>query len=249
MQICEMGSLIQGYWFREIRKLTESGHQTAIITTHPDLIIRQVAGKMFSRWGQENFFKYMAENFDFDRIIQYGTETLANLETTLPNPEYKRLTYNIKKLREKRARLQAQVFSKLEKTPLEDKLLQKIIAQNAQLTELLTDYTDTINELLSKRKSIPSRIKVKNLPEDIKYNKLIEESKKLKNLVLMLSCRAETALYNLLPDFYSNAKKDGRQILKEIFTSCADLIPDKGLRTNSTKTNTTNGGRSARIRK
>jgi len=29
---------------------------------------------MFSRWGQENFFKYLAENFDFDRMIQYGTE-------------------------------------------------------------------------------------------------------------------------------------------------------------------------------
>ena len=42
----------------------------------------------------------------------------------------------------------------------------------------------------------------------------------------MLSYRAETALYTLLPDFYCNAKKDGRQILKEIFTSCADLIPD-----------------------
>ena len=226
MRICEMGSLIQGYWFREIRKLTESGHQTSIITTHPDLIIEQVAGKMFSRWGQENFFKYMAENFDFDRMIQYGTEPLANMETTIPNPAYKELTYKIKKCREKRARLQAQLFNKLETATLEDKQLHKIIAQNAQLTEQITDYTDSINELLSKRKSVPSRIKVKNLPEDIKYNRLIEESKKLKNLILMLSYRAETALYSLLPDFYRNAKKDGRQILKEIFTSCADLIPD-----------------------
>ena len=42
----------------------------------------------------------------------------------------------------------------------------------------------------------------------------------------MLSYRAESALYSLLPEVYNNAKKDGRQILKEIFTSCADLIPD-----------------------
>jgi len=226
MQLCELGSLIQGYWFREIRKLTESGHQTSIITTHPDLIMQQVAGKMFSRWGQENFFKYMAENFDFDRMIQYGTEPLANMEASIPNPQYKELTYKIKNMKAKRGRLQAQLLNKLETATLDNELLQKIITQNAKITEQITDYTDSINELLSKRKSVPSRIKVKNLPEDKKYNKLIEESKKLKNLILMLAYRAETALFCLLPDFYCNAKKDGRQILKEIFTSCADLIPD-----------------------
>ena len=64
------------------------------------------------------------------------------------------------------------------------------------------------------------------MPEEKRYNKLIEESKKLKNMVLMLSYRAESALYGLLPEFYANAKKDGRQILKEIFTSDADMIPD-----------------------
>jgi len=226
MQICELGSRIQGYWFREIRKLSESGHQTAIITTHPDLIMQQVAGKMFSRWGQENFFKYLAENFDFDRMIQYGTEPISNMEVSIPNPQYKDLTYKLKKLREKRARLQAQLYRKMETNTLENEKLQKIISQNALLTEQITDFTDSINDLLEKRKGVPSRIKVKDLPEDKKYNKLIEESKKLKNLILMLSYRAETALYGILPDFYANAKKDGRQILKEIFTSCADLIPD-----------------------
>ena len=97
MLLCEMGSRIQSGWFREIRKLTESGHQTSIITTHPDLIMQQVASKMFSRWGQENFFKYMGENFDFDRMIQYGTEPLANMEAAIPNPKYKELTYQNKK--------------------------------------------------------------------------------------------------------------------------------------------------------
>ena len=226
MRLCEIGSLIQGHWFREVRKLTESGHQTAIITTHPDLIMPQIAGRMFTRWSQENFFKYMTENFDFDRMVQYGTEPLANQEATIPNPQYKELTHKIKKMKEKRGRLQAQLFNKFETTTLDNEQLHKIITQNAKLTEQITDYTESIDDWLSKRKSIPSRIKVKDLPDDKKYNKLIEESKKLKNLILMLSYRAETALFCLLPDGYCNAKKDGRQILKEIFTSCADLITD-----------------------
>ena len=128
-------------------------------------------------------------------------------------------------MREKRARLQAQVFKKLD-TTLDNNELLSIMEQNAQLTEKITDYTENINELLSKRKEAPSRIKVKDLPDDKQYNKLIEESKKLKNIILMLAYRAESALFSLLPDIYKNAKKDGRQILKEIFTSCADFIPD-----------------------
>ncbi|MDR0573183.1 MAG: hypothetical protein LBG96_03985 [Tannerella sp.] len=35
-----------------------------------------------------------------------------------------------------------------------------------------------------------------------------------------------TGKLNLLPEFYANANKDGRQLLKEIFTSDADFIPD-----------------------
>jgi len=226
VHVCEMGSLIQGHWFREIRKLSESGHQTAIITTHPTLAIQQIAGKMFARWGQENFFKYMAENFDFDRMMQYGTESLGNKDASIPNPEYKDLTYKIKKMKEKCARLQAQLFRKLDPTTPESNQIHKIIAQNLPLAEQITDYTKDINDLLAQRKGVPSRITIKNMPQDKQYNKLIEESKKLKNLILMLAYRAESALYCLLPEYYNNAKKDGRQILKEIFTSCADLIPD-----------------------
>jgi hypothetical protein len=44
-------------------------------------------------------------------------------------------------------------------------------------------------------------------------------------IIIMLSYRAESSLFNLLPSFYANAQ-DGRQLLKEIFISDSDLIPD-----------------------
>jgi hypothetical protein len=49
-----------------------------------------------------------------------------------------------------------------------------------------------------------------------KGTKKIEEIQMDFNLILMLSYRAETALHALMPEFYNNAKKDGRQLLKEI---------------------------------
>ena len=60
MQLAErgtwIGSVKEGLWVREIRKLTPSGHQTSIITTAFADLPERIALWMFSRWAQENFF-------------------------------------------------------------------------------------------------------------------------------------------------------------------------------------------------
>jgi len=64
------------------------------------------------------------------------------------------------------------------------------------------------------------------MPEEKRYNKLKQEGKKLKNAILMLGYRAESALYSIMSEFYKDTEKEGRVILKEIFSSDADMIPD-----------------------
>ncbi|MDP3914197.1 MAG: hypothetical protein Q8R96_10730, partial [Bacteroidota bacterium] len=227
MQLCEMGTQLDGHWFREIRRLSENGHQTSVLTTHPSLSLPDTAVKMFSRWSQENFFKYMISDFDFDRMIEYGTESVDQ-KRTIPNPEYKQLTYQIKKAREKKARLEARIFQQMEgkdATTGNDGLNQVII-KSANLIEKINGYTDEIKVLLAKRKDQPSRISIAEMPPQQRYNKLMIESKKLKNAIIMVVYRAESALYNTLSEFYKATDKEGRVILKEIFTSDADMIPD-----------------------
>jgi hypothetical protein len=226
MQLCEMGTQLSGLWFREIRKLSASGHQAAILTTHPELSLQKIAGKMFTRWTQENFFKYMSENFDFDRMIEYGTEPVSEVLTT-PNPTYRRVSYLIKKAREKKSRLEARVLKKLEGQ--EEATIEKAmkgIAESSDLIEQVEAYKAEIEGLLKKRENTPSRISIADMPEEERYNKLRQESKKLKNAILMLAYRAETALYNIFSQYYKANEKEGRMILKEIFTSDADMIPD-----------------------
>lgn len=226
MQLCEMGTQIGGHWFREIRKLSQDGHQTSIMTTHPNLDIQHAASKMFARWTQENYFKYMAENFDFDRMIEYGVEPV-NQKLTIPNPEYKKTSYELKKIREKKARLEARVYKKMdvsEQKSHEDIL--KSIVQSDSLIEKISQLNDTIKSLLEKRKSIPTRISVADMPQEKRYNKLKQEGKKLKNAIIMIAYRAESSLYNIMREYYKSNAKEGRQILKEIFTTDADLIPD-----------------------
>jgi hypothetical protein len=226
MQLCEMGSLIRGKWFREVRKLSRAGHQTAIITTHPSLSAGYIAARMFTRWTQENFFKYMGENFDFDAMIEYGCMELKNKEREIPNPEYRQLTCRIKKAREKKARMEAKVFQHLEKEDMKSLDEAKEKQKYARWIEDIEGYSKDIEELIADRKSTAAKVKIKDMPEEKRFNKLKTESKKLKNIILMIAYRAESTLYGILPKFYKNAYKDGRQLLKEIFSSDADLLPD-----------------------
>lgn len=227
MQLCEMGTQLNGHWFREIRRLSETGHQTSVLTTHPSLSLPDTSVKMFSRWSQENFFKYMVSDFDFDRMIEYGTEPVDQ-KRTIPNPQYKQLTYQIKKSREKKARLEARIFQQMEgngETTGVDHLAQTIL-KSANLIEKINGYNDEIKVLLAKRKDQPSRISIAEMPPQQRYNKLMIESKKLKNAIIMVVYKAESALYNTMSEFYKSTEKEGRVILKEIFTSDADIIPD-----------------------
>lgn len=226
MQLCEMGTQLDGYWFREIRRLSQYGHQTSIMTTHPSLSLQNIAVKMFARWSQENFFKYLIKDFDFDRMIEYGTEPVDQ-KRTIPNPDYKKLTYKIKKAREKKSRLEARVFQQIEEKDSNgiDHLVQKII-KSSPLIEQINAYNDEIKSLLAKRESTASRISIAEMPQEQRYNRLKQEGKKLKNAIVMLAYRSESTLYNIMSEFYKSTQKEGRVILKEIFTSDADMIPD-----------------------
>ena len=66
--------LSNGLKVREIRRLTDNGHQTAVITTNGTLPLLSVAHRMFSRWRQENFFRYMRHEFALDHPCTHAVE-------------------------------------------------------------------------------------------------------------------------------------------------------------------------------
>ena len=53
---------------------------------------------MFNRWRQENFFKYLREEFALDALVDYGTEP-ADPDRLVPNPERKKLNAQLKAVR------------------------------------------------------------------------------------------------------------------------------------------------------
>ena len=86
---------------RQVTRLCDDGHQTQIITSRCDLRDIEVAYRMFERWRQENFFKYMREEFLLDALIDYQIEP-EDPTRSIPNPERRALD---KELRTARADL------------------------------------------------------------------------------------------------------------------------------------------------
>ena len=80
--------LLPGFRVREVRRLCANGHQTAVVTTCQDLPLAVVAYRMFERWTQENFFRYMRQHFALDALVTSAVEP-ADPERTIPNPARK----------------------------------------------------------------------------------------------------------------------------------------------------------------
>ena len=227
MQLCEKKVTLGGHTFREIRSLAEKDeHQTAIITTHPTLGIALIAGRMFGRWCQENFFRYLIHDYDFDKMIQFGVESIdPNREVV--NPQYRKLTNQLKKLRGKITRLEAKFF------PLAELAMDEKIDKLPEITERQMKYKHKIdilrkeeNKMVTLRNDIPARITLERMPEQKRYNKLKTESKLFMNVIKMIAYRAESSVASVAFDHLNRAKDEKRMFVKQIISNNADLIPD-----------------------
>jgi hypothetical protein len=90
---------------RQVTCLCDTGHQTQVITSRWDLCDIEVAYRMFDRWRQENFFKYMREEFLLDALVDYRIEP-EDPTRTIRNPERRALDKEIRAARADLAKLE-----------------------------------------------------------------------------------------------------------------------------------------------
>lgn len=226
MDLCEQETQLGGYFLREVRRLGANGHQTAIITNNPKLKTKEIAGRMFARWSQENFFRYLIQDYDFDKMISYGIETI-DMEKVVVNPQYRKLTHKLKKIREKRQRIEAKFY------PLMEQAIDEHLDKIPVITDKQMQYKQQIDQLAAEEKSLVQarkrlqpKIKLAQMSENERYNKLKTESKILMNVIKMICYRAESAVASILEPYLANAHKEKRMVVKQIIQSNADLIPN-----------------------
>jgi hypothetical protein len=152
MLLYEGQVMIDNHPFREIRRLNSSGHQTSILTTHPVLAMVSIAGKMFGRWIQENFFRYLIADYDFDKLIQYEVRSIDDNKEVV-NPQHRRLAHALKKLREKISRQKAYFY------PLAEKAMDKTLDDIEDLYKQQAHHAEQLKLMQQQEQELVSQLK------------------------------------------------------------------------------------------
>lgn len=230
MLLAERGSLVgsgkQCYWMREVRKLTKTGHQTSIISTAYDLSHTIIAASMFSRWCQENFFRYMMQHFAIDLLQEYGTEEFSGTEEVV-NPEWRELDRQRNSLNNK-LRYRRAKFGQLThhaEPEQNEKSYNRWLKKKSELLEEIESLEHQLGEIKAKIKQTQKHILWSELADEDKFYRLVPSRKRLTDTVRMIAYRAETAMAGLLVGDTINMPA-ARTLLQDLYKIEADILPE-----------------------
>ncbi len=226
MELAEKKIKLNNVELREVRKKNSDSHQTSIITTNKKITTHTIAIKMFSRWTQENFFKYLRQEYDLDKIVHYAVNEIDdNFEVV--NPIYSKLSYQLKKAGEKISRRKAKLYELIhENIKVGSDKTEDNFKQQSKIKEELQQLEIEKGGLLNQRKQHSYKIKVKEMKKEARYNKLDFESKLFQNVIKMICYRAETSFSILLAANYKKKINEMRALTKSLIKTKTDIIPD-----------------------
>lgn len=191
--------LPNGLWMRQITRLGGS-HQTAIVTTRQDLPAHILARRMFDRWKQENFFKYMRQEFDLDGLCEYGAEDEDPMREA-PNPEWTRRNKALRKARDVHEALRARQL---------DGEHPEVVVAAARMAELK-----------EQRNAVKQRMKIGDL--ETPTVRLPARVKNLYDGLKTLAWQIETDLFRAVTPHYRRSDDEGRTLVTAALRSAGSL--------------------------
>jgi hypothetical protein len=212
---------------RQVTRLTDSGHQTPIVTSRWDLRAIEVAYRMFERWRQENFFKYLREEYLLDALVDYQVEP-DDPARSVPNPARKAL--------DKELRLARAAFTKLQErfgamtidyvdghTPQAD-----FEKTEEKLRSDMEKTAARIQKLKTRRDSLPTHLPLAEAKKGQEVVKLSTERKHLTNILKMVAFQIESDLVEMIRPHYKRVDDEGRTLVQSIMQDAADIEPAEG---------------------
>ncbi len=215
--------LSNGLPVREVRRLSDDGHQTAVITTDESLSTFEVAHRMFSRWRQENFFRYMRHEFDLDHLCTYDVEP-ADPARLVPHPERKKLDQQIKTAQSAMGQL---VGRRGHLKPGDKLRVNGRMLDEDEVDERLRRREDEIRRLKERRDALPKKVPLDDVLDPEQIVQLERERKLLTDAFKMIAYRAESQLARWLEPLFKRYEDEGRKFLQSVFQATADLLPDR----------------------
>ena len=211
---------------KEVRKLTDSGHQTAIICTAKKLETTQIAPGMFARWSQENYFSYAMHHFNIDALIAHSTESFSGTETVI-NPRWRELDRKQRSLSGKLNHMRAKYLAMDTQKRAEPSHKQhgKWLLKKAELLNEIQSCTQELEQIKGSKKEVDRHVKLEELPEENQFAKLSSSRRSLLNTIAMIAYRSETAMGLLLAE-HEYSLSQARSLLQDLFVRSGDLLPD-----------------------
>ena len=225
MRLAERGIMFgKKLWVREVRKLSPGGHQTSIVCTDYTREITGTAAAMFARWCQENFFKYMRENYNLDRLADYSLEEIPG-STQVVNPQYRELDGEVRKQAAQLARKRCECDSIVLCDDIEPAKVTEYEAKKSALQEEVLEMTGTLADLKACRKATPRHVQFADLPEEDRFKMLSMKGKYFIDTIKMIAYRTETAMVNRVRQVMRR-QDDARSLLRSLYATEADILPD-----------------------
>jgi len=232
MQLAERGTLLgstpaEQIWVKEIRRMTKSGRQISIVSTEWLATPGEIASPQFGRWYQENFFKYMMQHFNLDRLIDYNLEEIDDT-TRVVNPAWRKLDSQTRSQIGKAVRKKAKLHDLTIAEGLNPAQIEAYMEKAIELQEEIEKERHEILELKAQRKNLRKHIEIKDLPEEHRFKQLATRSKQFIDTIKIISYRAETAMANSVrPHLGDHHGDESRVYIRKLYDSEANLIPDE----------------------
>ena len=207
---------------RQVTRLAEDGHQTPILTSRQDLLTPEVAYWMFGRWRQENFFKYLREEYALDALPEYAVvPDDANRE--VPNPAWAAVDAQLRQAQACLDRLQAEYgLEALTNPELKRRTMRGFKIAQGKLGQKIWSAMQRVSQLEARRTAVPRRVPVQAVTEE-SVVKLAPERKHLTNLIKMVAYQAESELLRAVAPHYRRVEDEGRTLIQSALASAADL--------------------------
>jgi hypothetical protein len=225
IELAERGTkLSNGLWVREFRKRSDSGHQTAILSTDYQNPAATLAPAMFARWSQENFFRYMRQSFNLDGLVDYGTDAVPETARVI-NPTYRTLDGQIRKKVALLNRKIAEFGAINLDDDIEPEKVEAFARRKSDLHEVIAQLQQEVDELKVQRRATKRHITYNELPQDARFDRLSTQSKHLIDTIKMIAYRAETAMVQIVREKMTR-HDDARSLMRAIYKTEVDLQPD-----------------------
>jgi hypothetical protein len=225
VRVCDRRITLTGYGsVRCVAVLRSDGKQTHVLTSRDDLSTRQVLERMFSRWQQENLFKYLGESYAFDALWTYAADQV-DPQRTVPNPERRALGYKLAEHRRQIARHKESLGAHVLGTTASS--AQVTLSQQGQdqtLTEI-AELESQVKELLLQRKALPERVAVGSLRDDGKVLELARAPMLLSDVIKMTAFHLESMLLTAVAPHLARAHDEGRAFLADVMHLNGQLSP------------------------